>query len=166
VSDTSQVATSGSAKRVLRPAEEKRRIVEATLVPGASIARVARENGVNANQVFQWRCEYRNGAGWAKKPRPELLAVTIASESGSVAVADVASGTPSSSNGSIHIELPDRALVSVEGSVDPELMRILLWKSACWESCDVTHLTGSSLLCHRDRDRRLMDVEPYKQMAA
>ena len=126
MSDTSQVVTSGSAKRVLRPAEEKRRIVEATLVPGASIARVARENGVNANQVFQWRYEYRNGAGWARQPRPELLAVTIASEPGSVAVAEVASGIPSSSTGSIHIELPGRALVSVEGSVDPELMCAVL----------------------------------------
>lgn len=45
----------GRGKRIHRTAEEKRRIVELTLVPGASIARVARENGVNANQVFQWR---------------------------------------------------------------------------------------------------------------
>jgi transposase len=126
VSDTSQVVTSGTAKRVLRTAEEKRRIVEATLVPGASIARVARENGVNANQVFQWRYEYRNSAGWARQPRPELLPVTIASEPRSVEVAEVASGVPSLSIGSIHIELPGRALVSVEGSVDPELMRTVL----------------------------------------
>jgi len=67
VSETSQVVAGGRAKRVHRAAEEKRRIVEATLVPGASIARVARENGVNANQVFQWRYEYRNGNGWAAK---------------------------------------------------------------------------------------------------
>jgi transposase len=127
VSDTSQAATSGSAKRVLRTAEEKRRIVEATLVPGASIARVARENGVNANQVFQWRYEYRNGAEWAKQSRPELLPVTIAPEPKTIAVAEVISGAPSSfSTGSIHIELPGRALVSVEGSVDPELMRTVL----------------------------------------
>ena len=45
--------------------DEKRRIVAATLVPGASIARVAREHGVNANQVFQWRYEHRKGIGWA-----------------------------------------------------------------------------------------------------
>ena len=44
----------GRAKRIHRTSEEeKRRIVELTLLPGASIARVARENGVNANQVFQ-----------------------------------------------------------------------------------------------------------------
>ena len=31
---------------------EKRRIVEETLAPGASVARVAQAHGVNANQVF------------------------------------------------------------------------------------------------------------------
>jgi transposase len=35
--------------------EEKRKIVEKTLVKGASVARVARAHGVNANQVFHWR---------------------------------------------------------------------------------------------------------------
>ena len=45
----------GVVTRQRRPAEEKRRIVEATMVPGASIARVARGHGANANQVFQWR---------------------------------------------------------------------------------------------------------------
>ena len=45
VSDAIEVGVAGGrVKRVLRTAEEKRRIVEATLVPGASIARVAREN--------------------------------------------------------------------------------------------------------------------------
>lgn len=62
VSDAIEVGMGGDrAKRVHRTAEEKRRIVEATLVPGTSIARVARENGVNANQVFQWRYEHRKG---------------------------------------------------------------------------------------------------------
>jgi Transposase len=42
----------------------KRRILEATLVPGASNCAVAREHGVNANQVFQWRYVYRkHGSG-------------------------------------------------------------------------------------------------------
>jgi transposase len=120
------VATSGSAKRVLRTAEEKRRIVEATLMPGASIARVARENGVNANQVFQWRHEYRKGTGWAaRRPRAQLLPVTVTAEPSSIAVAEVAS-VPSPSTGSIHIELPGRALVSVESGVDATLVRAVL----------------------------------------
>jgi transposase len=40
---------------------EKRRIVESVLQPGVSVARVAQAEGVNANQVFKWRREYRNG---------------------------------------------------------------------------------------------------------
>lgn len=114
VSDATEVGTGGSrAKRVYRSAEEKRRIVELTLVPGASIARVARENGVNANQVFQWRYEHRKGTGWAaKQPRTELLPVIVTDERGSVMSAEVA--PVATSSGSVHIELPGRALVSVE----------------------------------------------------
>jgi transposase len=126
VSETIEVGKAGSpSKRIHRTAEEKRRIVEATLVPGASIARVARENGVNANQVFQWRYEYRNGAGWAaKQPRTELLPVTVAAEPTRVMASEVAPvATPS---GSIHIELPGRALVSVESGVDADLVRAVL----------------------------------------
>jgi transposase len=126
VSETIEVGRAGSpAKRVHRTAEEKRRIVEATLVPGTSIARVAREHGVNANQVFQWRYEYRNSAGWAAKQlRTELLPVTVAAGPSSVMAPEVAPvATPS---GSIHIELPGRALVSLESGVDPALVRTVL----------------------------------------
>lgn len=42
-------------------AEEKRRMVELTLQPGAGLARMAQAEGVNANQVFLWRRAYRNG---------------------------------------------------------------------------------------------------------
>jgi transposase len=128
VSETIQVAGSVPTKRVHRSAEEKRRIVAATLVPGASIARVARENGVNANQVFQWRYEYKNGVGWAvKRPQAKLLPVTVVAEPSSVVVPELASApvsTPPSA--SIHIELLGRALVSVEAGVDPELVRTVL----------------------------------------
>jgi transposase len=127
VSDAIEGGTAGSrTKRVHRAAEEKRRIVEATLVPGASIARVARENGVNANQVFQWRYERRKGVGWAaSESRTELLPVTVTAEPDNVMAPREASPalTPS---GSIHIELPGRALVSVESGVDPVLVRAIL----------------------------------------
>jgi transposase len=128
VSDSIEVGAGGGGrtKRVHRAAEEKRRIVEATLVPGASIARVARENGVNANQVFQWRYEHRKGVGWASgESRTELLPVTLTGEPDSVLALREASPvlTPS---GSIHIELPGRALVSVERGVDPALVRVVL----------------------------------------
>ena len=38
--------------------DEKARIVEETLAPGASVERVARAHGINANQVFSWRPPY------------------------------------------------------------------------------------------------------------
>jgi|SRR5271157_1223869 len=51
-----------TARRLTRrPIEMKRWIVEQTLAPGASVATVARRHGVNANQVFDWRKQYREG---------------------------------------------------------------------------------------------------------
>ena len=48
-------------KQRRRTIKERRDIVEETLVPGASVARVARRHDVNANQVFYWRKLYREG---------------------------------------------------------------------------------------------------------
>ena len=44
-----------------RSVSEKRQIVELTIEPGASVAQVARANGVNANQVFKWRRVFERG---------------------------------------------------------------------------------------------------------
>ena len=46
--------------RARRTVEEKCRIVELTLEPGASVSRVAQAGGVSANQVFLWRPAYWN----------------------------------------------------------------------------------------------------------
>jgi transposase len=54
---------------------EKRRIVEATLVAGASVARLARERGVNANQVFGWRQLYQRGLLGGNVPSVALVPV-------------------------------------------------------------------------------------------
>ena len=40
---------------------ERRRIVEESLKPDASVASVARAHGVRANQIFHWRKLYREG---------------------------------------------------------------------------------------------------------
>ena len=48
----SQPISPPRTKRRYRSVEERRRIVEETLVPGTSVAIVARAHGVNANQVF------------------------------------------------------------------------------------------------------------------
>lgn len=101
----SETLDAGVVKRQGRSAEEKRRIVEATLVPGASIARVAREQGVNANQVFQWRYEYRKqSSGSREETKTSLLPVTLAAETCTPNVTEA--DPPASPSGSIHIELP------------------------------------------------------------
>jgi transposase len=54
----SQVGTAKAKKR-RRTIKERRDIVEETLVPGASVARVARKHELNANQVFYGRKLFR-----------------------------------------------------------------------------------------------------------
>ncbi len=124
VSDTVAVeAAARSGKRLRRTPEEKRRIVEATFVPGASIARVAREHGVNANQVFQWRYEYRKGTlGVRQQGQTRLVPVTVEPSS----VTGTGVGPVIAPSGSIHIELPGRAVISAGAGVDPELVRTVL----------------------------------------
>src|SRR6266699_2657348 len=55
------VLSATGIKRHYRSAEEKRRIVEETLLPGVSVAVVARAHSVNANLVFHWRKLYQAG---------------------------------------------------------------------------------------------------------
>lgn len=43
------------------PLDFKRRVVEATFQPGASVSLIAREHDVNANLVFRWRQQYQEG---------------------------------------------------------------------------------------------------------
>src|SRR5215213_936083 len=58
------------------PESLNREIVAATLLPGASVSRVARRYDVNANQVFAWRRRYRDVASEPAELR--LLSVTVA----------------------------------------------------------------------------------------
>jgi transposase len=100
-----------------RSVSEKRQIVQMTLEPGASVAEVARAHGVNANQVFKWRRAFDRG----ELVEPcALLPVTI---SASAKPTDESAEEPASGGGSIHIELPGRAMISVESGADPVLLR-------------------------------------------
>lgn len=112
-------------KRVHRSAEEKRRIVEATFAPGTSIARVAREHGVNSNQVFQWRYEYRKGIlGARSKPTAKLLPVVVTEPEAASIVSAVASQP--SSRGTIRVAFPGGVFVYVERDTDLQLLRVVV----------------------------------------
>jgi len=133
--DTSQEATAPSRdkavpvvvqKRQRWSIAEKRRMVEETLVPGASVARVARTEGVNSNQLFGWRRLYVAGRLGQPKPGVKLLPVRVSeSLATQVAVESRCINVPKSQSGTIHLELR-QAKVRIEGSADPELVRVLL----------------------------------------
>jgi transposase len=111
-------------KRRYLESEQKRRIVEETLVEGASVAQIARLRGVNANLVFNWRRLYRAGqlgGGGGNK----LLPVRVTVEDTRQASATGAGASIASSPGTIHIQLRD-VRVCVEGSADPGLVRAVL----------------------------------------
>jgi transposase len=107
---------------------EKRRIVE-LVEPGVSVARVAQAEGVNANQVFKWRREYRSGRlVEAGESTTSLLPVVVSATGFEAGIALSASicPEPAASTGAIHIEFPGRAAISVEHGADGSLLRVIL----------------------------------------
>jgi transposase len=124
--DTSEqaiVATVKQVRRQRRSLGEKLRIVEQTLEAGASVARVARQHGINANQVFYWRKQYREGR--LGKGRPgNLLPVTV-SEIPPNRSGRVRSAPSQGTSGTMEIELP-KGQVRITGSVEAEALRIVM----------------------------------------
>jgi transposase len=116
-------------QRQRRSIAEKRRIVEETLAPGASVARVARAHGINANQVFGWRRLYLTGRLGEAKPGIKLLPVRVSESKATPVVVESVEPRLSEGvqpqRGTIHIQLR-QAQVRIEGSADPALVRVLL----------------------------------------
>jgi transposase len=109
------------AKKRRRTIKERRDIVEETLLPGASVARVARRHDVNANQVFYWRKLYREGRLGINLATP-LLPVKVKAER---PAATVHSDAPTFSSGTIEIKLP-RGTLRIAGAVDVVALRAVL----------------------------------------
>jgi len=103
--------------------------VEETLLAGSSVARVAQRHGVNANQVFQWRRLYQSGLlGRTPEHAVKLLPVSVTEDAAPAKPEQVEAATslPVVAAGSIHIELRKGVRVSLEGTVDPALVRAVL----------------------------------------
>ena len=108
-----------------RSVAEKRRIVELTQEPGASVALVARANGVNANQVFKWRRALERGELVDPvEASTALLPVTLSALA--VETREASAKEDPTAGGAIHIEFPGRATISVECGADPVLLRSIL----------------------------------------
>lgn len=122
VTGSEVVVGSSEPRRRWRTVEEKRRIVEEAMAPGASVSKVARLYGVNANQLFGWRRQYRAGElVVAAASVPKLLPVIV-----SDSAEPDPQQQPDHCSGSIHIEFPGRALVSIEPGVDPALVAAII----------------------------------------
>lgn len=107
------IVPAGSARqRIRRTRAERRAIVEASLEPNTSVAIVARQHGVNANQVFQWRRLYAQGLLNDEDP-PRLMPVRIVE--------------PGHNEGRIELEFAEVRL-RLEGAPDPATLRLILDK--------------------------------------
>jgi transposase len=109
--------------------DDKVRIVEETLVPGAKVTEVARRNGIAASVVFTWRRQARRTVEVGPCFAPVQIAAAEASEQAvkvvpedggrarSVAVARI---------GLIEIDLGNRRRIRVDAQVDADaLARVL-----------------------------------------
>ena len=120
----SVASVQASRSRKMRTLEEKRRILEEATAPGASIAAVARQHGVNANLVFAWRRLHQRGLLEGCREPAALLPVKVATPT---VLPDrvsrptkVVEPTPPRRKGSgrIEIEMPGGVKVWVHGRVE------------------------------------------------
>jgi transposase len=112
------VVVKSMLQRQRRPIAEKRRMVEQAMQPGASVARVAQQHGVNANLLFHRRNLYRRGLLTEPSTSSlELLPVKVADGATSVMSAG-ASGT-------IEVTVA-RAQIRIAGRPDREALGVVL----------------------------------------
>jgi transposase len=102
----------------------KEAIVDKTLAPGASVARIAREHDINANQLFKWRRQYlTEGRARSANSPAALVPVTVLSEG--LDNSAPPSSEPGSAAGLIEI-LFAGGTVRIQGVVEPQALQLVL----------------------------------------
>jgi transposase len=120
-----------NTKKRRQTIKRERDIVEETLVPGASVARVARRHEINANQVFYWRTLFREGR-LGISTNPQLLAVKVDAERPTEALK---SNVRTLSPGTMEIEFP-KGTLRIAGAIDVAALRTVL--ESPWEAPSTT----------------------------
>jgi transposase len=95
--------------------------VEETLLPGASVSRVARRHDVNANQVFHWRKLYREGQ-LGSDAAAQLLPVKVANDRSNEAVPEE---NVLARSGTLEIKL-SKGTLRIAGTVDMAALRVAI----------------------------------------
>jgi transposase len=122
--------------------EEKRRIVDETFRPGASVAEVARRHGLNDNLIFNWRkAAWVTGAPASAEPSTAALVcgddaadfvpIGMFGRPAAEAPAAIAGASPRAAAmterpGVIEIELVDGTRLRVDGLVNERALRHVL----------------------------------------
>ena len=109
------------------PEALKREIVAASLAPGASVATVARQYGVNATQVFGWRRRYGPATEVIAPSTPpasrhRLVPVSISVEPDS----EAPPLSVSDAGDTISIEVAGTYLIRVGANFDAQVLRRVL----------------------------------------
>jgi transposase len=134
--DTSDVQNSemeeravGRSRRRYRTVDEKRRIVQESLKPGASVAVVARRFDVNANQVFTWRRQLQRGELAGKRVaagEASLLAVAVHETGAQTARHSPSKASEAPRTGRIEIEFGGGRRLRIQGRADPETLSAVI----------------------------------------
>ncbi|MBU6490367.1 MAG: transposase [Burkholderiales bacterium] len=94
--------------------------------PGASVAKLARGNGINANMLFMWRRRYREQL---QAQTTSLIPVAVVDETPAQRVTTPsdarAVGNRTARAGTIEIRFGD-VVVKVDGIVDADTLRVVL----------------------------------------
>lgn len=116
----------GVERRRRWSADEKARIVEETLVPGANVSAVARRHGVSRGLLFMWRRQAREG-DLGGRAVPRMIPMQITAAEPTSAPTATGSTTTTERNGSlIEIDLGDGRRVRVGPDVDTSALRRVL----------------------------------------
>jgi transposase len=106
--------------------EFRRRLAAAACEPGASVAKLARDNGINANMLFTWRRRYREQL---QAGTTALIPVAVVNETPPQRVTMGPDGRDvdnlAARAGTIEIRFGD-VVVKVDGVVDADTLRVVL----------------------------------------
>ena len=109
--------------------DEKARIVEETLMPGAVVCQVARRHGVAQSLLFTWRRQARAvepGGRDGSILLPVEIGAATASGSEAARQSRAAASSRRAKSGMIEIELGSGRRVRVDSEVDAEALRRVL----------------------------------------
>ena len=116
------------SKRIYRrhTAEFKQSVVEQSYAPGASVARLAQQHRINANQIFAWRKwarDHQHSVQSGNEQAAVLLLVTVVQESGEhVAASTIPGAADARATGSIEVTI-GAARIVIHGRADPVTLR-------------------------------------------